>query len=123
MFKDNNGPLMYINSVQTPNNQKFGQQVFDSRNPIKIKKETREEKGRNSLERKIKLSEEEISLLNKIITLKTNDSSVKCEFYCENLDKVFIGIPISLEDQTLLIENEGIIEELDLYEVTNFLIS
>lgn len=125
MFKDNSGPLMYINSVQTPNNQKFGQQVYDSRNPIKIKsKELGEEKNSDSLEgeknKEIQLSNEELNLLMKIIDLKMRDSSVKCEFYANN--KVFVGVPISLNEGILVIENEGVVEEIDLFEVTKIFI-
>lgn len=126
MFKDSSGPLMYINSVQTPNNQKFGQQVYDSRNPIKIKsKELREEKNSDSLEgeknKVILLSNEELNLIKKIIDLKTKDSFVKCEFYTDN-NEMFVGVPISLNEGTLVIENEGVIEEINLFEVTKFFI-
>ena len=108
---------MFINSVQTSNNTKSGQQVYDSRNPIKvIKKEEKKE---------ILLKEEEINLMKKIITLSDKDLKVNCEFFCN--DKVFVGVPISITENTLKIEcidreNEGIVEEIELFDVKKFLI-
>lgn len=104
---------MFINSVQTSNNNKTGQQVYDSRNPIKvIKKEERE--------KKIMLSEEEIILLTKIITLSNKDLKINCEFYCN--DKVFVGVPISINDNTLQIKTEELVVDVELFDVAKFLI-
>ena len=112
MFNDNSGPLMFINSVQTSNNNKSGQQVYDSRNPIKvIKKEEKKE---------ILLKEEEINLMKKIITLSDKDLKVNCEFFCN--DKVFVGVPILINENTLKIENEGVVDEIELFDVIKFMI-
>lgn len=127
MFKDNSGPLMYINSVQTPNNQKFGQQVYDSRNPVKIIKNDLKDAKNHEENDIITLREEEITLLEKITILNQKDLSVFCKFYCNGNDDIsnliFIGAPIKLDDTFVIIANDGLETELKLSGIKMFLIN
>ena len=128
MFKDNSGPLMYINSVQTPNNQKFGQQVYDSRNPVKIIKNDLKDSKDDEKKEIITLRKEEITLLEKIIILNQKDLSVYCKFYCNGSDEIndnliTIVAPIKLDDAFVTIINDGLVTERKLSGIKMFLIN
>ena len=113
MLKNNDGPLMFINSVQTKNEGKKGQQVYDSRNPVKIEKKEEPKK-------ELKLNDEEISLLMKVISLKSNDNKFNCEFYCG--DVLYSGVPKEIDGTNLIIVNHGEEQKIDLFEIEKFLI-